>query len=822
MATAQATPVRPARAGARRGPLAALRDRPAAGKLLLLALAAVILVPLVHSRWGGGIWPDALTADLSAPLGEVTDWIVSNRDNHPLFLYFFGHISNAVVLSVRGVYLILLALGWAGVTVLAAAVAWRVAGIRLALTAAVSFLVCGLLGMWVPTMQTLALMVVAVLASVVLGLLLGLAAGLSDRTFRVLRPVLDTMQVLPAFAYLLPVVLIFGIGVPGAVLATVVYAAPPMARLTALGLRGADAGVMEAVASLGATGKQRLLTARLPLARKELLLGLNQTIMMALSMAVIASVIGAGGLGDRVYQALSSVDVGAALAAGIPIVLLAVVLDRTTEAAGRRIGAEPTGPALLRGWRGWTLAALATAVVAFVGRATDGRVWPEDVTVAIAGPVNTAKDWMVDHLYTGVPVVGGTADLAAHFTSGVLNPLRSGLTGLPWWSVLLIVAALAWTIGTWRTAATAVLAMAAIGVLGVWEPSMDTLSQVLAAVAVTLVLGFGIAIGAARSERLERLLRPVLDVFQTMPQFVYLIPVVALFGVGRAPAAAAAVVYALPAVVRITTQGLRGVDPAAMECARSLGATTGQQLRQVQLPLARPSLLLAVNQAVVLVLAVVIIGGLVGSGALGYEVVLGLAQGDLATGVDAEDGAHRDLLRQRGHLLLDVDPFTVRPGVGQLHRGARHGGRVRLDLLGPHRGLHQRTFAPPVPAPRHDDPVAHHRPERDAEPGLVEGALRLGEQLAYALRVGDEHAPVAPEPPAHHVPVPPQEFEEGEGVLPELRQVPEQRQPPGARYERMAARRGVELRAGLRGHRKDSAPWGAPRGGAQSFEPHRT
>ncbi|MDQ0988149.1 proline/glycine betaine ABC transporter permease [Streptomyces sp. V2I9] len=632
MATARATPVRPASAGARRGPLAVLRDRPAAAKLLLLALVAVVAVPLVHGRWGGGMWPAALTADLSGPLGDVTDWIVSNRDSHPLFLYFFGHISNAVVLSVRGVYLVLLALGWAGVTVLAAAVAWRAAGIRTALTAAASFLACGLLGMWVPTMQTLALMVVAVLASVVLGLLLGLAAGLSDRVFRVLRPVLDTMQVLPAFAYLLPVVLVFGIGVPGAVLATVVYAAPPMARLTALGLRGADAGVMEAVASLGATGRQRVLSARLPLARKELLLGLNQTIMMALSMAVIASVIGAGGLGDRVYQALSSVDVGAALAAGIPIVLLAVVLDRTTEAAGRRIGAEPTGPALLRGWRGWALAA---AAVAAAGRAADGRVWPDEMTVAIAGPVNTAKDWMVDHLYTGVPVVGGTADLAAHFTGGVLNPLRGGLTGLPWWSVLLIVAALAWTIGTWRTAATAVLAMAAIGVLGVWEPSMDTLSQVLAAVAVTLVIGFGVAIGAARSERLERLLRPVLDVFQTMPQFVYLIPVVALFGVGRAPAAAAAVIYALPAVIRITTQGLRGVDPAAMECARSLGATPGQQLRQVQIPLARPSLLLAVNQAVVLVLAVVIIGGLVGSGALGYEVVLGLAQGDLATGLVA-------------------------------------------------------------------------------------------------------------------------------------------------------------------------------------------
>ncbi|MFC9248683.1 ABC transporter permease [Streptomyces sp. NPDC057136] len=634
MATAQAATPAVAGPPGRRQLLALLR-RPSLAKLLVLALIAAVAVPVVQARWGGAAWPGSLTVDLTAPLGEVNDWIIANRDSHPLFLYFFGHISNAVVLSVRGIYLLLLALGWAGVTAVAAVVAWRVAGLRLALTAAVSFVVCGLLGMWVQTMQTLALMVVAVLASVVLGVLLGLAAGLSDRTYRALRPVLDTMQVLPAFAYLLPVALVFGIGVPGAVLATVVYAAPPMARLTALGLRGADQGVMEAVSSLGATGRQRLLTARLPLARKELLLGLNQTIMMALSMAVIASVIGAGGLGDRVYQALSSVDVGAALAAGIPIVLLAVVLDRTTEAAGHRIGAEPTGPAVLRGARGWSLAAVIVAVVAVVGRFTGGRIWPEGAIVAIAGPVNTAKEWMVDHLYTGVPVVGGTADWAAHFTNWILNPLRSGLQGLPWWSVLLIVAALAWTIGTWRTALTAVLAMAAIGVLGVWEPSMDTLSQVVAAVAVTLVLGFGIAIGAARSKRFERLLRPVLDVFQTMPQFVYLIPVVALFGVGRAPAAAAAIVYALPAVIRITTQGLRGVDPAAMECARSLGATSGQQLRQVQLPLARPALLLAVNQGVVLVLAVVIIGALVGSGGLGYLVVLGLAQGQLATGLVA-------------------------------------------------------------------------------------------------------------------------------------------------------------------------------------------
>ncbi|MEU9911843.1 ABC transporter permease subunit [Streptomyces sp. NPDC051001] len=605
---------------------AVLRHR-AVHKLVLLAAVAAILVPLANARWASGTWPDALTIDFSGPLTTASDWIVDNRDSHPLFLYFFGHVSNAVVLGVRAVYLVLLAAGWAGVTAIGALVAWRVAGIRLALGTAAAFLACGLLGMWVPTMQTLALMVVAVFASVVVGAFLGLAAGLSDRMDRALRPVLDTMQVLPAYAYLLPVVMIFGMGVPAAVLATVVYAAPPMARLTALGLRGADKEVLEAVDSLGATARQRLLTARIPLARKELLLGLNQTIMMALSMAVIASVIGAGGLGDRVYQALASVDVGAALAAGIPIVLLAVVLDRVTAAAGD--GTEGSGR------RGWAYAFAAALAVAVAGRLMGRLDWPDAWVVQIAQPVNRAVDWMTAHLYSGVPVVGGTADWAAHFTTWVLNPLREGLQWLPWWSVLLVVATLAWLIGTWRTALTAVLAMAAIGVLGVWEPSLDTLSQVLAAVAVTLVIGFATGIAAARSDRVERLLRPVLDVFQTMPQFVYLIPVVALFGVGRAPAVAAAVVYALPAVVRITTQGLRQVDPAALESSNSLGATPWQQLRQVQLPLARPALLLAVNQGVVLVLAVVIIGGLVGGGALGYDAVFGLAQGDLATGLVA-------------------------------------------------------------------------------------------------------------------------------------------------------------------------------------------
>ncbi|WP_405601277.1 ABC transporter permease subunit [Streptomyces sp. NBC_01410] len=612
--------------------LRALLKNPFQRKLLALGLAALVLVPLGIALWGSGSWPAGLTVDVSGPLDDANKWVIDNRDTHPLFLYFLLHFSNAATDSVDAVYGFLDSMGWLGVMVAGVLFAWRAAGlgrrgIKVAATAFGAFAVCGLLGMWDATLITIALMVVSVAVAALLGVLIGLAAGLSARVDRVLRPVLDTMQVLPAFAYLLPFVLVFGTGTPAALFCTVIYAAPPMARLTALGLRGADPAVLEASASLGASGWQRLRTARLPLARKQMLLGLNQTIMMALSMVVIAALVGAGGLGEAVYSALSTVDVGKALAAGIPIVLIAIWLDRTTAAAGDRLGEGTPGGGLLHGRSAWALVLGGVIAAALAGLAI-GRAWPEGWTYDISSPVNKAQEWITENLtFTEV--------WSREFTLWILNPLRDALVWLPWWSLLLLVAAVAWLVGTWATALTATLSMGAIGVLGVWGKSLDTLSQVLAALVLTLALGVLAGIFCARAGRLERWLRPVLDAMQTMPQFVYLIPVVALFGVTRASAIIAAVVYALPAVVRITTQGLREVDPAALEASRSLGASTRQQLLQVQLPLARPALQLAVNQGVVLVLAVVVVGGLVGGGALGYDVVKGLSRGDMGIGMTA-------------------------------------------------------------------------------------------------------------------------------------------------------------------------------------------
>ncbi|MGY1437561.1 ABC transporter permease [Streptomyces reniochalinae] len=643
----KAAPAEPATTGV--SGARALLARPA-----VMAFGLVVVVLIVGALALDGNWPGALnwSSGIKDGLDWLSNWLTDNRATSPLFLYFLLHISNWSEGGVDYVFTFLNNLGWLGVTALATAVSWYVSGaglkvrsLRIALLTLCTFGVFGVLGVWEYAMSTLALMVVAVAVSAVIGVLLGLIAGLSETGNRVLRPVFDTMQVMPAFAYLLPLVLIFGIGSPAALVSTVIYAAPPMARLTALGLRGADPAALEASRSLGSDPWQRLWTARLPLARKEMLLGLNQTIMMALSMVVMASVIGAGGLGDKVYQALSKDNVGLALIPGSCIVLIAIWLDRVTAAAGDQLDTSPgsarTGGdagaiALekLGGWFAWGVFVVFAVVGTLFGPVGE-RSWPIQWTVSISSPLTKGIESFTHSISDGIPVIGGTDVWASHFTSWVLNPMRDAMQASPWWAVLLLVAVLAWMAGSWRAGLTGVLSLAVLGALGLWDKSMDTLSQVIVSVLCTLVVGVVIGILAARSRWVMRLIRPILDVMQTMPQFVYLVPVVALVGVGRPAAILAAAVYALPAVIRITAQGLRTVDPAAMEASRSLGSTGWQQLRQVQLPLARPSLMLACNQGVVLVLAMVVIGGLVGGGALGYDVVYGLQKSDLGVGLSA-------------------------------------------------------------------------------------------------------------------------------------------------------------------------------------------
>ncbi|WP_176585030.1 ABC transporter permease [Priestia megaterium] len=192
------------------------------------------------------------------------------------------------------------------------------------------------LGYWQETIDTLALVLTSVLISIIVGIPLGIWASQSEKTARIITPILDFMQTMPAFVYLIPALFFFGIGVVPGVISSVIFAMPPTIRLTNLGIREVPADLVEAANAYGSTTKQKLFKVQLPLATKTIMAGINQSIMLSLSMVVIASLVGAPGLGAEVYRAVSRLEVGTGFEAGISIVILAIILDRITQYFGNR------------------------------------------------------------------------------------------------------------------------------------------------------------------------------------------------------------------------------------------------------------------------------------------------------------------------------------------------------------------------------------------------------------------------------------------------------------------------------------------------------
>jgi glycine betaine/proline transport system permease protein len=213
-------------------------------------------------------------------------------------------------------------------------IAWRMASWKVGIFGVITFLLIGFLGFWEDAMTTLAMVISAVIFCVVVGIPMGVIAARSDRFASFIRPVMDAMQTTPAFVYLVPVVMLFSIGTVAGVIATIVFAMPPIIRLTNLGIRQVPADVLEAAKAFGSTANQILFKVQFPLAMPTIMAGLNQTIMLSLSMVVIAALIGAGGLGVPVFEGLNSLRVGLAAIGGLSIVLLAMVLDRITQSLG--------------------------------------------------------------------------------------------------------------------------------------------------------------------------------------------------------------------------------------------------------------------------------------------------------------------------------------------------------------------------------------------------------------------------------------------------------------------------------------------------------
>ncbi|MGI5373788.1 ABC transporter permease [Streptomyces sp. CA-251387] len=575
--------------------------------------------------------------DLHRWFNDVNDSIGANRNSNPVFLYFFNEIRLVIDTLVTFIQELISQapagrpvpqIGWLGVVGIAGYVSWAVGNWRVALLAVAGFTFLGLQGLWQESMDTLALTVSAVFVALVIAIPLGVWAGLSDRFNRFVTPFLDLMQTMPTFVYLAPLTLFFQIGPASATIATLIYAAPPTIRITAHAIRSVPETTVEAADSLGATRRQSLMKVLLPMSKRTVVMGVNQTIMAALAMVTIAALIDAPGLGKTVVQALQTLDVGTAFNAGLAIVVMAIVLDRVTTAASARAEAARRSKNRFLTWRRPLLAAGAavTAVLAYLSHT---YLWAAEFPgegstgSTIRSTADSVTTWVQDNLS------GITNAFRDAITNSLLNPFQALLTDSPWWLVGAALIALAVVLGGWRAGVTTAVCVGLLVGTGVWSDGMTTLASTLVATVLVMLLGVVFGVWMGRSALVDRLIRPTLDAAQVMPPFVYLVPFLALFGATRFTAIVAAVVYAAPVAMKIIADGVRNVPATTVEAATSAGCNTWQIITKVQLPMARGALTLATNQGLIYVLSMVVVGGLVGAGALGYDVVAGFSQGQL-------------------------------------------------------------------------------------------------------------------------------------------------------------------------------------------------
>ncbi len=629
------------------------RRRTRLGRTTLVVAGLIVVWLLLRmalaGRWTLAIGRSELTP-LHGLLNDLNDWVGANRNSSPIFLYFVNYIQLAVeaigslftqLFARTEVGLELPLIGWLGTTALLTFVAYAIGNVRVALLTLVGLTVIVSQGLWAETMDTFALVLAAVLLALLIGLPLGLWAGVNDRVNKIVTPVLDFMQIMPSFAYLAPLVLLFLIGPAPAIVSTWIFAIPPVIRLTAHGIRQVPATTREAVDSLGATGIQRLRHVLLPMAKRTVVIGINQTIMAALSMVTIAALIGAPGLGLVVTQALQSLDVGTAFNGGVAIVILAIIFDRVTTAASMRselalraasssrrlrriallVGAVLTAAAIYASkYQAWAALAPTTDGEGDVAGQLTG--WP-DLGAGINLVGTAVSGWAQGNM---APLTQALRDVV---TYGVLNPLESLLAGSPWFVVGAVLVTLGWLVGRWRIAALAAVCVGLLVGLGVWNDTMFTLAATLVATVLVMVLGLVVGVWMGRSTAVDRVIRPFLDACQTMPAFVYLVPFLALFGPTRFTAIVAAVVYAAPASIKIIADGIAQVSATTVEAATAAGSTRLQMITKVQIPMAATSIGIGANQGLIYALSMVVIGGMVGAGALGYDVIAGLNQLDL-------------------------------------------------------------------------------------------------------------------------------------------------------------------------------------------------
>ncbi|RWM41125.1 proline/glycine betaine ABC transporter permease [Mesorhizobium sp.] len=646
----------------------------------LAVLTALCLLLKAELPWLVN-FPKEWTLPVAAYVNAVTDAVVA------IVRPAFRALSAMLDAPMRGARLALAWLPWPAAMLAVAVLALKSSGSRLAIFALLALAYILLAGYWPQSMNTLALVLLAVPISIVLGFALGVLGYARPRWRPVLLGALDLMQTVPAFAYLIPLLLLFGFGPVVGLIASAIYATPPMVRNTMLGLERVPAAISEAGLMSGCTRRQQFWQVEVPTALPQLLVGFNQTTMAALSMVIVAAII--GGFEDIGWEVLSSMrkaEFGQSILSGLVIALLAILIDRLTIGFAR--GPE-TGPTRGVQWmtpRRLVLSLVTALALALAIRfaAPDATLLPETGLRMEMGAVNQwllgiVRDyaWFFDGVRNAVlyclllpmrvgisgaatPAIWGFAlspaavttysalILAAaglalrgfgwHAALAVLAAgliLYTGFLGLPWPIFILAIALLAGQVAGYRLGLFALAGFTLILVNGLWPQLVQSLYLCTLAVLLCLLVGGALGTWAAHSDRVSRILKPICDALQTMPQFVFLIPALMFFKVGEFTALIAIMLYVIVPPIRYVEHGLRHVRADVVEAVEQMGATPMQTLLQAKLPLALPVVMLGLNQTIMAALSMLAIAALVGTRDLGQAVYVALGKADAGMGLIA-------------------------------------------------------------------------------------------------------------------------------------------------------------------------------------------
>ena len=618
-------------------------------KVLALAAFAVLLLAgityfipslsYIFPAWAR-VWPREMGLPFVEIINAVVDFL---KNQHLLFGITFRDITRLFASAIEvPLYIVegilvsgfpayaMPSLPWTSLVGLAFIFGWWLKGARLAILASSCIFYMALFGKWTLSLITLSVVLVAAPIAMAIGLAVGIASARSLRVERIAWPLLNVMQSLPHFSYLIPVAIFIGVSHKAGVIATILFAFPPMARLTLVGLRGVSSEVREAGLMAGCTARQMLWRVELPSALQALLLGVNQVVMQCLAMVVISSFIGAKGLGQDLLFRLQSLRIGQALEIGVAIVFVAVTLDRISIAFSQK-KAHSDKKTFGAFWRRfpYSSTALGLLLITFIGAAINPawQRFPEEWTIT------TAPMWDALVIYITVHWFDALSIFRDGFLIYVLIPIRNLFQWLPWPFYLLLVAASGYRLGGIRLATTVSLFILFIVFSGYWARSTITAYMVFVSLLCCLLLGLPLGIWASLSERRARGVMLVCDSLQTFPSFIYLIPVIMLFRVGDVAAIMAVVIYASIPIVRYSIFGLRGVAADTIEAAITSGATTWQILWKVRMPLALPEIMLGINQTIMFSLFMVTIAAFIGTTDLGQEIFKALTFNDAGKGL---------------------------------------------------------------------------------------------------------------------------------------------------------------------------------------------